>query len=378
MSTSTTALQATSDFYASNPATRVLCLALGTSQRLWPALGLRLAYRLFGTPLPPRWLRRDRAWPGAWTEEHWAFEDASLTLHHPLRHPAAPASSAPAEGACVLLVHGWGGHAGQMLPLAQALIVQGLRPVLLDLPAHGKSAGRVRGRPEREWAEAPLEARQPMLEQAVRTRLDQLSARLGDVLSYLYLASIVLKQHHDAGSPAEDQPIVEWACRDLLYRAQEQLHGFLRNFPNRLLAMLLRALIFPRGRTYSAPSDKLGAQVVELAMTPSPSRERLCRHAFRTALPGNAVADNPLAELHEALQLAQVVEPIERKLRIDGVKTGKVTALDFPGQVAQALQQGIIDAAQASTLLDYDRRIMRIINVDDFDPSELPAGGSSH
>jgi acyl-CoA dehydrogenase len=207
---------------------------------------------------------------------------------------------------------------------------------------------------------------------------ESLSARLGDVLSYLYLASMVLKQHHDAGSPAEDQPIVEWACRDLLYRAQEQLHGFLRNFPNRLLAMLLRALIFPRGRTYSAPSDKLGAQVAELAMTPSPSRERLCRHAFRTALPGNAVADNPLAELHEALQLAQVVEPIERKLRIDGVKTGKVTALDFPGQVAQALQAGIIDAAQAGALLDYDRRIMRIINVDDFDPSELPAGGSSH
>ena len=125
---------------------------------------------------------------------------------------------------------------------------------------------------------------------------ESLSARLGDVLSYLYLASMVLKQHHDAGSPAEDQPIVEWACRDLLYRAQEQLHGFLRNFPNRLLAMLLRALIFPRGRTYSAPSDKLGSLVAELAMTPSPSRERLCRHAFRSAFcttgrqPAGAVA----------------------------------------------------------------------------------------
>jgi pimeloyl-ACP methyl ester carboxylesterase len=148
MSTTTTALQATSDFYASNPVTRVLRLALGTSQRLWPALGLRLAYRLFGTPLPPRWLRRDRPWPGHWTQERWAFEDASLTLHHPLRQPAASASSAPAEGACVLLVHGWGGHAGQMLPLAQALIVQGLRPVLLDLPAHGKNGGRVSSLPQ--------------------------------------------------------------------------------------------------------------------------------------------------------------------------------------------------------------------------------------
>ncbi len=135
----TPALQATADFYASNPATRVLRLALSTSQRLWPALGLRLAYRLFGTPLPPRWLRRDRPWPGAWTQERWAFEEASLTLHHP---------AAAAEGACVLLVHGWGGHAGQMLPLAQALMAQGLRPVLLDLPAHGRNAGRVSNLPQ--------------------------------------------------------------------------------------------------------------------------------------------------------------------------------------------------------------------------------------
>eukprot|EP01032_Pedospumella_encystans_P023770 gene23770-26902_t len=37
---------------ATSTATRVLRLALGASQRLWPALGLRLAYRLFGTPLP--------------------------------------------------------------------------------------------------------------------------------------------------------------------------------------------------------------------------------------------------------------------------------------------------------------------------------------
>ena len=65
---------------------------------------------------------------------------------------------------------------------------------------------------------------------------ESLSARLGDVLSAMYLASMVLKHHENQGRPAEDLPIVEWACRNLLYHAQEQLHGFLRNFPNRLLA----------------------------------------------------------------------------------------------------------------------------------------------
>lgn len=198
---------------------------------------------------------------------------------------------------------------------------------------------------------------------------ESLSARLGDVLSYLYLASMVLKHHHDLGSPKEDQPIVEWACRDLLYRAQEQLHGFLRNFPNRLLAWLMRVMIYPRGRTYFSPSDGLGAQLAQLAMEPGPVRERLCRHVFR----GRA-GDNPLALLDEALQLAVRVEPLERKLRVEGVKSGRIRSLDMPGQIAEARTLNILTEGEAALLLDYDRRIMQIINVDDFAPSELPAG----
>jgi acyl-CoA dehydrogenase len=200
---------------------------------------------------------------------------------------------------------------------------------------------------------------------------ENLSARLGDVLSSLYLASMVLKHYHDNGSPKEDQPLVEWACRDQLYRAQEQLHGFLRNFPNRLLAGLMRLAIFPRGRTYFAPSDALGAQVAQLVMEPGPTRDRLCRHAFRANVSGN-----PLAALHEALQMAVQVEPLDRRLRVEGVKTGRIKALDVPGQIREGEALGIITNAEASLLLDYDRRIMDIINVDDFAAAELPASGT--
>ena len=82
---------------------------------------------------------------------------------------------------------------------------------------------------------------------------ESLSARLGDVLSCMYLASMVLKHYENQGRPEEDLPLVEWACRNLLYKAQEQLHSFLRNFPNRFLAAFMRFFIFPRGQTYHAP-----------------------------------------------------------------------------------------------------------------------------
>jgi pimeloyl-ACP methyl ester carboxylesterase len=47
------------------------------------------------------------------------------------------------EGPTVLLVHGWGGHAGQMTTLVDPAVAAGFRVVAVDLPGHGESAGRV-------------------------------------------------------------------------------------------------------------------------------------------------------------------------------------------------------------------------------------------
>ncbi len=192
------------------------------------------------------------------------------------------------------------------------------------------------------------------------------SARLGDVLSMLYLASMVLKHHANRGRPAEELPIVEWSCRELLYQAQEQLHGVLRNLPNGAIAALARVMIFPRGRTYFAPSDRLGHRVAELVLSNSATRAYLGRLIYSTAEPGN-----PLSALQRALELADTAEPLERKLRVEGVKTGRISALDLPGQIEQGRALGLLDEHEAELLADYDRQVMDLINVDDFAPHEL-------
>lgn len=197
---------------------------------------------------------------------------------------------------------------------------------------------------------------------------ENLSARLGDVLSAMYLASMVLKHHENQGRPADDLPLVEWACRNQLYRAQDQLHDFLRNFPNRFLAGVMRVLMFPGGRAYSAPSDRLGRKLADAVLNDTPVRDRLCHFVYRTLEPGN-----PLGLLQEALFMAQTAEPVEKRIRVDGVKTGKVTALDVPGQIAQAQAAGIISETEAAMLRDYDRKVMDLISVDDFETHELAA-----
>jgi acyl-CoA dehydrogenase len=197
---------------------------------------------------------------------------------------------------------------------------------------------------------------------------EHLSARLGDVLSSLYLASMVLKHYENQGRPEADLPLVEWCCRSLLYKAQEQLHDFLRNFPNRWVAGAMRLVIFPRGRTYFAASDRLGRAIVEPLMVPSATRDRLAWGIYRTIEPGNA-----LGLLQEALEMSVVAEPLEKRIRVEGVKTGRITALDLPGQIEQALGAGLINPAEAALLREYDRKVMDIINVDDFASEELMA-----
>ena len=200
---------------------------------------------------------------------------------------------------------------------------------------------------------------------------ENLSARLGDVLSSMYLASMVLKHYENQKHPEADLPLVEFSCRSLLYQAQEQLHSFLRNFPVRWLAVLMRVMIFPRGLTYSAPSDRLNPQIAELVMNPGEARERLCHYIYRTLEP-----KNHLGLVQQAMELAIAAEPLEKRIRVEGVKTGRIKALDLPGQIREALAAGIVTEAEAAQLREYDRKVMEIINVDDFDSRELVAGSS--
>lgn len=196
-------------------------------------------------------------------------------------------------------------------------------------------------------------------------RREQLSARLGDVFSAMYLASMVLKHYENQGQPGADLPLVEWSCRTLLYHAQEQLHGFLRNLPNRWVAGALRFLVFPRGRMYSAPDDQLGQNLVQLVTHATETRDRLCAGIYCADEAGS-----PLGQLQRALVMAEKVQPLEERLR-EAVRSGLIESNDPAAQIDLAQEQGIINAIEADQLKRFDLLVMEIIGVDDFDPDEL-------
>ena len=196
-------------------------------------------------------------------------------------------------------------------------------------------------------------------------RRERLSARLGDVLSQLYLISATLKRFEDDGRPDSDLPLVRWGVEDALQQAHAALEGVLDNYPHRAAAGIVRALAFPFGMRHRVPRDALASAIAELMQTPGEARERLIADSYAPS----ADAD-PLGYGELAFALNPRYTEIERKLR-DAVKSGALPAMpqSFPELetwAADAEQRGLIDANDRQVLADYARYGAEVVKVDDF------------
>jgi acyl-CoA dehydrogenase len=195
-------------------------------------------------------------------------------------------------------------------------------------------------------------------------RREKISARLGDILSQLYLASCVIKRYADDGAPQTDLPFAEWALQDAEHKAQEAFFGLFQNFPVRWAGWALRLLAFPLGRRYAEPGDRLGHRVASLTMEASPARDRLTGGIFV-----HKHESNPVGRLEVALELVGAADAVEAKLR-SAAKAGAVRGYTAEARLAAALSAGVITPAEAEAWLRYDRVRRACIMVDDF-PHEI-------
>ncbi|WP_090541269.1 acyl-CoA dehydrogenase [Nitrosomonas sp. Nm132] len=193
-------------------------------------------------------------------------------------------------------------------------------------------------------------------------RKERLSARLGDILSMLYLCSATLKRFEDDGRPVSDLPLLHWSIQDALYRIQQAFDEFLRNFPGHFLMRgLMRFLIFPLGKRYSLPADELSHRVARLILEPGEVRNRLTAGIY---IP---TADNePLVVLEQALECAIACEAIEAKLR-SAAKAGQLVARNEE-IITEALERGILLQEEAVLLEKMKLLRRQVIMVDDFSP----------
>lgn len=203
-------------------------------------------------------------------------------------------------------------------------------------------------------------------------RRERLSARLGDVLSHLYLSSAALKHYYDQASPDHLQPLLRWAMEENLGQSEKALDRLLDNFPNRFLGCALRLLVFPFGRRHTGPSDELDAEVAALIgrAQGDPALEALLSGCYR---PENA--EDPVGALHHASQQLVASEPLQHTLH-QALKSGQVVPAPGQSPIDAALQAGVLQASEALTLHAAERARRRVIDVDAFDKDALlPVAG---
>ncbi|EMB51495.1 Acyl-CoA dehydrogenase, short-chain specific [Vibrio mimicus] len=197
-------------------------------------------------------------------------------------------------------------------------------------------------------------------------RKERLSARLGDILSQLYLSSATLKRFENDGRPVEDLPLVHWGLQDSLRQTEIAIDEFLANFPNRFIGRALRLIIMPFGRVRKAPSDKLDSKLAKILQTPSATRSRIGRNQYLT--PSD---HNPAGKVEQALTVILQAEPLFDKVCKALNQRRPFTGLDEVAKLG--LEAKVLTIQEAALLSEAEAHRLYTINVDDFAPQELAA-----
>ncbi|KGY13521.1 acyl-CoA dehydrogenase [Vibrio tubiashii] len=197
-------------------------------------------------------------------------------------------------------------------------------------------------------------------------RKERLSARLGDILSQLYLSSATLKRYESEGRIEADLPLLHWGLQDSLKQTELAIDEFLANFPNKWMGKALRILLMPFGRVRKAPSDKLDSQVAKILQTPSETRSRLGQYQYL-----EPSEFNPVGRIEHALEIILAAEPIFDRVCKETGKRLPFLRLDEVAEVG--IEKGIIDAQEANLLREAEAQRLYVINVDDFSPETLAA-----
>jgi acyl-CoA dehydrogenase len=195
-----------------------------------------------------------------------------------------------------------------------------------------------------------------------------ISARLGDILSYLTLATCIIKYAHDHIERADDNELdyARWGLEYCFYNIGEAFAGFFANFKFRGWSRLIKFCFFPFGTGFRFPMDTVSQSIAENLQSNSAMRQRLSSNCFV----GEGVND-PIGRVERAWFAILSTETLFAKVH-DAISNGglqrqltRVETFDL------ALTQKIITAAEHAQLAVAEKLRDEALVVDEFAFHEL-------
>lgn len=195
-------------------------------------------------------------------------------------------------------------------------------------------------------------------------RKEMISARLGDVLSHLYIASTVLKRFEDEGRQQADLPFVKYAIETSLYEIGQAFDGFFKNFSNPVVNFALKRIVFPLGNHYHKPSDATSQSICEYMTQPGVFRNRLTHLCYVDENAGTGVMENAFLAMHDMHNQFKQLKQWQRK--------GKVPATyDIEQAIDYALEHELVTKVDGEAMHHANKLRMQAIAVDNFKPEDI-------
>ena len=209
------------------------------------------------------------------------------------------------------------------------------------------------------------------------------SERLGDVYGNLEMAQSALWYFHKVQkSQKEFLPLARWVVEKKLHEAEEALEDLIDNFPMKeglkkdILQRELEKTIFPEGRKYKKPSDKLQEQVAATITEPGAVRDWLKDNMLIPDDPANAVRHIGDAFDFITKNEIPVLKALEKEVN-DREAFKNLMALPTDEFIKEVENRNVLTKSDIKTLKEAAKYRAEVIEVDYYNNTEDMKAGIS-
>jgi alkylation response protein AidB-like acyl-CoA dehydrogenase len=191
-------------------------------------------------------------------------------------------------------------------------------------------------------------------------KAEMLSARLGDVLSYVYGAMACIRFYEQrVTDKAEAKVYFDYAMQWALSQGETALAEFINNFPNTPARGLMRVLTNTYTNSVAAISDDLRRDLAAASMQDSTVKQDLTHLVQTFAGDGNDINEQAFLAKHAAMPLLSKVQKALRKYPV-------VPFISFAHAVNELHTQEQLTREETDILLAYDEKRRLAVRVDEF------------
>ncbi len=203
-------------------------------------------------------------------------------------------------------------------------------------------------------------------------RKEMISARLGDILSNLFMLSACLKNHKDNGQKKEDLAVTIVSCKICLDGITKAFDGLFYNLPNKFLALILKRIVFPWGYEKFEPSDEELFMASKQITENGKARDKLTAEVYVSKDTNkDTLKKEPVSCIEAALEATILCDPIESKIRAAEKKGRFVNnpLANVRDLALEAFKENVITKEEYKLLNSKNELRDMIIHVDVFDHS---------